>query len=428
MSSIKSLRGMNDILPDRIDTWHAIERALSSVADRYGYREIRTPVAERTELFQRGIGEQTDIVEKEMYTWEDVGGDRISLRPEATASCVRAGIEHGMFHNQTQRLYYVGPMFRRERPQKGRYRQFHQFGIEAFGWTSPDIDAEIMLVANRLWQALDLDDIHLEINSLGSMETRAGYRQTLVDYFRAHVDVLDEDSRRRLESNPLRILDSKNPALEQLIAEAPAILDHLDETERRHFDDVCGYLDDAGVAYRVSPRLVRGIDYYTSTVFEWVTDKLGAQSGVCGGGRYDGLVESLGGRPIPAAGFAIGLERLIELVELAKDGGEGFSEPADVFVATLDTSVHRWAYAISEQLRDHGINVAFGPGESSAKARLRQADRSGAVFAIIVGADEKSDQTVTLKPLRSSGEQERIAVSKLPVYLAERLQSENNPE
>lgn len=421
MDSIQSVRGMNDILPDDIDAWHRVEKAINKVVAQYGYLEIRTPVAERTELFKRGIGEQTDIVEKEMYTWEDRGGESLTLRPEATASCVRAGIQHGLFHNQTQRLYYIGPMFRRERPQKGRYRQFHQFGIEAIGWSSPDVDAEVMLLAARLWRELELDHLQLDLNTLGSDEVRATYRSALIGYLEEHQDVLDEDSQRRLQGNPLRVLDSKNPQMSELISAAPSILDYLDAEAREHFESVCGYLEDAGVQYNISPRLVRGIDYYTSTVFEWTTDRLGAQSAVCGGGRYDGLIETLGGKAVPAAGFAIGLERLIEIVKLEQ--GSIITTKPEVFMASLDPTVHRWIGQIGEKLRDVGIKVASGHGPASARARLRQADRSGALFAVIVGGDEMSANEVTLKPMQGQGEQQRISVDELPQALALRLKS-----
>lgn len=410
------------MLPDSVAAWQRVEEAIRQVVAQYGYREIRTPIAERTELFSRGIGEQTDIVEKEMYTWQDRSGDSLTLRPEATASCVRAGIQHGLFHNQTQRLYYIGPMFRRERPQKGRYRQFHQFGVEAMGWLSPDVDAEVILLARRLWLALGLDHLKLDINTLGSGEARAAYRAALVEHLNANRDSLDADSLRRLDGNPLRVLDSKNPQMVEIIAAAPDILDYLDDAAREHFDGVCGYLSDAGVSYNVTPRLVRGLDYYTSTVFEWTTDRLGAQSAVCGGGRYDGLVETLGGKTVPAAGFAIGLERLIELMEI-ESGDASVGGRPDVFMASLDPAVHRQCCQIGENLRDAGLKVTAGQGIASVKARLRQADRSGAVFAAIVGTDEMAAGEVTLKPLRSQGEQERIAVDKLAAELIRRLQS-----
>jgi len=424
MSSLQSVRGMNDLLPERIDAWHTVEDAIRTVVAQYGYREIRTPMAERTELFKRGIGEQTDIVEKEMYTWEDRGGESLTLRPEATASCVRAGIQHGLFHNQTQRLYYVGPMFRRERPQKGRYRQFHQFGVEAFGWHSADVDAEVILLARRLWQAIGLEGLSLDINTLGSEDSRRTYREALVAYLREHQDSLDEDSLRRLEGNPLRVLDSKNPQMADLIGGAPNMLEYLDDEARAHFDAVCGFLDDAGATYNISPRLVRGLDYYTSTVFEWTTDQLGAQSAVCGGGRYDGLVESLGGKSVPGAGFAIGLERLVELVEMTQK--QAPAQGPQVFIASLDPAAHRWSSHIGEILRDAGLNVMSGHGPASIKARLRQADRSGADFAVIVGPEEVAAGEVTLKPLRKNEQQVRIPVDQLAADLALRLQSDSD--
>lgn len=317
MSGIQAVRGMNDLLPgERVRLWHRVESAIRELTSLYGYQEMRTPVLERTELFKRSIGEQTDIVEKEMYTFTDTGGDSLTLRPEATASCVRAGIQHGLFHNQQTRLWYMGPMFRHERPQKGRYRQFHQFGAEAFGWDGPDVDAELIIMSSQLWALLGIGRITLELNSIGSPAARAEYRERLVGYFGERKAELDDDSQRRLGSNPLRILDSKNSEMKTIIEEAPQLADYLDDESKTHFDGVKERLNRAGIDFRINQRLVRGLDYYTRTVFEWTTDLLGAQSAVCGGGRYDLLVEQLGGKPTPATGYAIGLERLIELVSL----------------------------------------------------------------------------------------------------------------
>jgi len=417
---IQSVKGMNDLLPDDAGVWQFVEDTIRTTADAYGYREIRTPIPERTDLFKRGIGEATDIVEKEMFTWEDRGGDSLTLRPEMTASCVRAGIQHGLFHNQTQRIWYMGPMFRRERPQRGRYRQFHQFGIEAFGWTGAEIDAEVIVFGARLWKALGINDIRLELNSLGSDETRSQYRETLVGYLTQHMDILDEDSRRRLETNPLRVLDSKNPAMREMIEAAPSIVDSLDVEARAHFDSLAGYLGAVGIEFAVSPRLVRGLDYYTSTVFEWTTDQLGAQSAVCGGGRYDGLVESLGGRSTPGCGFALGMERLIELVRLSNP--ELRAASPQVFVVNIGDAARQRAFSLAEQLREAGISVVFAAGSGSIKSQMKQADKSGALFAVILGEDEVANDTIALKPLTTGEEQQTVPQEELQTLLQKRLQ------
>ena len=364
--TIQAVRGMNDLLPDAVARWQRIEAAARSVFAAYGYREIRLPLVERTELFARSIGNLTDIVEKEMYTFEDRNGESLTLRPEGTAGCVRAGIENGLLHNQVQRLWYAGAMFRHERPQKGRYRQFHQIGVEAFGVGAPDLDAELILICARLWRALGIRGLTLELNSLGTSETRAAYRRALVAYLERHRSALDEDSQRRLEKNPLRVLDSKNPAMQQIIHNAPSLTEYLDDASRAHFGRLCEYLTSAGMAYTLNPRLVRGLDYYTGTVFEWATDRLGAQSAVCAGGRYDGLVELLGGQATPAAGFALGLERLAEL--LALDVSEtGDNQAPQAYLAVLDEAVRSQALKLAESLRDRGWRIECHGGSGSLK-------------------------------------------------------------
>jgi histidyl-tRNA synthetase len=402
-AAIQPIRGMNDILPEATPIWQWIEATARDVFAAYGYRELRVPVVERSELFSRSIGEVTDIVEKEMYSFTDRNGDQLSLRPEATASCVRAVISNGMIHNQQQRLWYAGPMFRYERPQKGRYRQFHQLGAEALGFPGPDVDAELILMSARLWRALGLDGLALELNSLGTAESRHAYRALLVEHFAAHRELLDEDSVRRLEQNPLRILDSKNPAMQDLIAAAPAITDHLDDESARHFTQLKATLDGAGIAYRVNPRLVRGLDYYSRTVFEWLTDRLGAQAAVCSGGRYDGLVEQLGGRATPAIGWALGMERLVELVQ---DAAPPAAAP-HAYLVPLGAAAESAALALAESLRDQiaGLRVLTHCGGGSLKAAMKKADRSGAALALILGDEELAAGQVVVKPLRTAGEQ-----------------------
>ncbi len=418
--SIQAVRGMNDLLPDVVARWQRIEAAARTALAAYGYREIRLPLVEKTELFARSIGSLTDIVEKEMYTFEDRNGESLTLRPEGTAGCVRAGIENGLLHNQVQRLWYAGPMFRHERPQKGRYRQFHQIGVEAFGIDTPDIDAELILLCARLWRELGLNGLTLELNTLGTPEARAAYRAELVRYLESRQAELDEDSQRRLHKNPLRVLDSKNPAMQDVIAGAPALMDHLDDASRRHFDALRGYLDTAGIPYKVNPRLVRGLDYYTRTVFEWTTDRLGAQSAVCAGGRYDGLVGLLGGQPAPAAGFAIGLERLAELLGL--DGSNVTdAQAAQAYLAVLDESVRPQAMQLAETLRDQGLRVEFNCGSGGLKAQLKRADRSGARFALLLGPDEAARASVSVKDLRQGAEQAPVAQAVLGEYLKQRL-------
>jgi len=415
---IQAIRGMHDILPQQSALWQYIEDQARAVLDGYGYQELRTPLVEVTELFKRSIGEVTDIVEKEMYSFADRGGDDVSLRPEGTASCVRAAIEHGLL-DQPRRLWYRGPMFRRERPQRGRYRQFHQIGVEVFGLDGPDIDLEVILLTRRLWQALGLTDLRLQINSLGDAGERARYRAALVDYLQSHEHRLDEDSRKRLDTNPLRVLDSKNPELADVIAGAPSLLDHLGETTRSHFDALRAGLDRAGVAYEINPRLVRGLDYYNRTVFEWITDALGAQGTVCAGGRYDGLVAQLGGRPTPAVGFALGLERLIELIEAPPAPG-----PHAYLVAVGEQAAAE-ALHLAEQLRDRvpGLRLLCHSGGGSFKSQFKRADRSGAALALVLGDDELARGEIGLKPLRGGGNggaaQEQMPIDVLAERLAE---------
>ena len=408
--SVPPVRGINDILPEETPAWQWFEAIARSTLQSYGYREIRVPLLERTELFCRSIGEVTDIVEKEMSTFLDRNGDSLTLRPEATASCVRAGISNGLLYNQQQRLWYAGPMFRYERPQKGRYRQFHQIGAEAFGFAGPDIDAELILVAARLWRNLGLDGLRLELNSLGTEQSRLIYRDLLVEYFSDHRDSLDDDSLRRLEKNPLRILDSKNPDMGALIEAAPEITDHLDTESDEHFARLKEILTAAGVSYAVCPRLVRGLDYYTRTVFEWVTDSLGAQGAVCSGGRYDGLVEQLGGHSTPAVGWAMGVERLVELLRMAELApGQG---TADVYLVPLGPVAESQAMTLAESLRDAlpALKLQVHCGGGGMKSRMKRADRSGAQLALIIGDEEADAGTVVIKPRRSGDEQGTIPV------------------
>jgi len=410
---IQPVRGMNDILLDDAPLWTRLEHAAEQIFDSYGYTQVRLPVLERTELFKRSIGELTDIVEKEMYTFEDRNGDSLTLRPEATASMVRACLSNGLLHNQQQKLWTAGPMFRREKPQKGRYRQFHQLSVEALGYAEPEADAELIAMSGRLWQRLGLSHVRLEMNSLGTLEARNVYKRLLTDYLRAHEAELDEDSQRRLERNPLRILDSKNPAMQEMLNAAPALADHLDEESRAHFVRVRELLDDAGIAYEINPRLVRGLDYYSRTVFEWVTDRLGAQSAVCSGGRYDGLVAQLGGRDTPAVGWALGIERIVELMRIV--AGDPDASTADVYIACVGDVARRTGFACAEMLRAQlpSLRVAFGLAASGLKAQLRRADRSGARYAVIIGDDECAAGEVSFKPLLSDLPQRRMSQAQL---------------
>jgi len=410
---IQPVRGMNDVYGEAAPYWNRVEVVAQTVLGAYGYHEIRLPLLERTELFKRSIGEGTDVVQKEMYTFDSRGGTSLTLRPEATASCVRACITHGLLHNQRQRLWYRGPMFRYERPQKGRYRQFHQIGAEAFGFVGPDVDAELIFLSARMWSMLGLKDLRLHINSLGTPESRYTYREKLVDYLQANMEALDDDSRRRLDANPLRILDSKNPDLRKVISAAPKITDYLDTESARHFDLLQQLLSDSGIAYTVDPKLVRGLDYYTRTVFEWETDQLGAQAAVCSGGRYDGLVEQLGGKPTPATGWALGVERLVELMRLA-DSPVDAGEP-HVYLVMVGDAATRAGLALSEQLRGQlpGLRLWNHCGGGSFKSQLKAADRSGARVAVILGESEVSERQAGIKPLRSATDQSSCSWDEL---------------
>ncbi|MGP9831497.1 histidine--tRNA ligase [Marinobacter sp. NSM] len=424
MAKIQAIRGMNDILPEQTPVWQYVESTVRQVLGQYGYQEIRMPVVEQTELFKRSIGEVTDIVEKEMYTFDDRNGDSLTLRPEGTAGCVRAAEEHGLLFNQTRRLWYTGPMFRHERPQKGRYRQFHQIGVECFGMDGPDIDAELLILTARLWQALGLaGHTRLEINSIGTSEARKVYRQALVDYLDQYRDQLDDDSKRRLTTNPLRILDSKDPGTRKILEGAPSLDDYLDDESRAHFEQLKGLLDAADVKYSVNPSLVRGLDYYGKTVFEWITDSLGAQGTVCAGGRYDGLVEQLGGKPTKAVGFAMGLERLILLLETLELVPDYVNNHADVYVTAMGDKVIAPAMVIAEELRSAlpGSVVVTHCGGGSFKSQMKRADRSGARYAVILGENELASGNVGLKPLRDDEPQQDIARSELAQALASRL-------
>ena len=405
---LQAVRGMNDSLPGETQRWAGVEQTLREVITSYGYQEIRLPVLERTELFARSIGEVTDIVEKEMYTFTDRNGDSLTLRPEGTAGCVRACIEHGLLHHQSQRLWYYGPMFRHERPQQGRYRQFHQIGVEAYGMAGPDIDAELICMTARCWRRLGVDNVTLQLNSLGSNAVRAVYREQLVAYFSRHQHELDEDSRRRLHSNPLRILDTKNPDMEDIVAGAPQLLDYLDPESRDHFERLQHLLQAVSVPCQINPRLVRGLDYYGKTVFEWTTDRLGAQGTICAGGRYDGLVESLGGRPTFAVGFAVGLERLIAM--LTESGYEGLDHVPHAYMVMVGEAAERRGLALAENLRQElpALRLLVNCGQGGFKAQLKRADRSGARIALILGEDEVTSRSIGIKLLREEGEQRRL--------------------
>jgi len=410
---VQPIRGMNDILPEQNPGWAAVESAAVAIFEAYGYQRIRIPVLERTELYRRSIGESTDLVEKEMYSFDDRNGDSLTLRPEATAGIVRAGLSHGLFHNQQQKLWCSGPMFRHEKPQKARYRQFHQLNLEAVGFEGPEIDAELIVMSARLWERLGLKSQTLELNSLGRPESRGKYREALVDHFTRSREILDADSLRRLETNPLRILDSKNPELHELIAAAPELSDYLDPESRDHFERVRHLLDDVGVSYVLNPRLVRGLDYYSRTVFEWVTDRLGAQSAICSGGRYDGLVAQLGGRDTPAVGWALGLERVVEL--LAAEGQEIAAQPPDAYLVTTGDQARRQAFAIADRLRTAvpGLRLSFDCVAGGLKAQLKRADRSGARLALILGDDELAAGQVSVKALREQTPQVSVELDEL---------------
>jgi len=409
---------MHDLLPEESHRWQAFEAVIRQLMATYGYKEIRMPLVESTDLFCRSIGEVTDIVEKEMYTFEDRNGDKLSLRPEGTASCVRAGIQHGLLYNQIQRLWYNGPMFRHERPQKGRYRQFHQFGVEAYGIDTPDIDVELILIGTRLWKQLDLKGIRLEINTLGSNQARVKYKKVLIDYLNQHKDLLDDDSVRRLQSNPLRILDSKNPAMKDMLDAAPVLMDHLDDESRQQFAKLTTSLDAVGVEYTINTRLVRGLDYYCKTVFEWVTDELGAQGTICAGGRYDGLVEQLGGKSTPAIGFALGVERILALLESQQ---ETQPETIDVYLVLLGEECEQKGLLLSESIRENisGMTMITHCGGGSMKSQMKKADKSGANIALILGEDELKNQQVTVKYLREKKDQMTVGFNDLNKFLVE---------
>jgi len=410
---LRAIRGMNDVAPPASARWQRLEQTVAGVLATYGYQQIRLPIVESTSVFERSIGDTTDIVQKEMYTFADRNGDQLTLRPEGTAGCVRAVLEHGLLNPQPQlRLWYAGPMFRHERPQKGRYRQFHQIGAEAYGMIGPDIDAELILMTARIWQTLGLTNLRLELNTLGVASERERYRTALTDYFRAHEAALDEDSRLRLERNPLRILDSKNPALRPLIDGAPRLADYLAADSRAHFDAVCATLTAAGIGFVINPLLVRGLDYYGKTVFEWITTELGAQGTVCAGGRYDGLVELMGGKPTPAVGFAMGLERLIEILAQHDDSVEA---EADLCVVGISDAEMQAALLLAEEIRSSlpATRTICACGGGSMKALMKRADRTGARVALILGGDEIANGNVTLKPLRGQGEQQCVARAEL---------------
>lgn len=417
--TIQAIRGMNDCLPTQSALWQQVEQAIQETVFAYGYSEIRMPIVEMTHLFCRAIGEVTDVVEKEMYTFEDRNGDSLTLRPEGTASCVRAGIENGLLYNQEQRLWYMGPMFRHERPQKGRYRQFHQCGVEVFGIDGPDVDAELIMMTARLWQKLGIDQhVRLELNSIGSLEARATYRQALVDFLSQHIDVLDDDCKRRMHTNPLRVLDTKNPEIQAILTDAPKLSAYLDEASQTHFKELCELLDAAGIQYSINEKLVRGLDYYNRTVFEWITESLGAQGTVCGGGRYDGLVEQLGGKATPAVGFAMGIERLVLMMETF--GLQKERAAADVYIVTAGQGTLIAGMQLAEKLRTElpKLRVMTHFGGGNFKKQFKRADKVGALVALVLGEDEVANQQVTFKDLKG-GEQFTLSLDDVTKNLAQ---------
>ncbi len=421
MSKLQGLRGMNDLLPEQSSKWQYVEATFKQILARYGYNEIRTPVLEDTSLFRRSIGEATDVVEKEMYTFDDRNGESVTLRPEFTAGVVRSVIEHSLAHNQTQRLWTMGQVFRYERPQKGRYRQFHQLSVEIFNLAGPDIDAELILLSARLLRELGLSDqVTLELNSLGTPEARAHYRNLLVEYLTQHQDVLDEDSQRRLTTNPLRILDSKNPDMAEMLAGAPRLLDHLDDESRAHFDYLKDRLTALGISFRINTRLVRGLDYYSRTVFEWTTTALGSQGTVCGGGRYDGMVEQLGGKHVPAIGFGLGIERLVLLLETLDLFPDTISSTVDVYLTAVGPQAEQLALPLAEQLRDQlpELRLQLHCGGGSFKSQIKKADRSGARVALLLGEDESANGAIGIKFLREERDQEQVSQAQLSERLA----------
>ena len=417
-NNIQAIRGMHDVLPEQTPLWQYAEQQLREVLGAYGYSEIRLPIVEKTELFKRSIGEVTDIVEKEMYTFDDRNGDSLTLRPEGTAGCLRACLEHGLLHNQVHRLWYYGPMYRHERPQKGRYRQFIQLGVETYGMDGPDIDAELILIMDRLWKKLGIrDKVRLELNSLGTIAERLVYRETLVNYFQAHLEQLDEDSLRRLATNPLRILDTKNPAMQQVVANAPELMAFLGEDSLAHFNTLTATLNDLGISYEINPRLVRGLDYYSKTVFEWVTDELGSQGTVCAGGRYDSLIEQLGGKPNFAVGFAMGIERLLALLETS--GPIPIARAVDVYMIRVGETAEREGLRFAEAIRNSvpGLKLQMNCGGGSFKSQFKKADKSGAEYAIILGDDEVSRGEVSIKSLRNGQEQQTLSQAQTIKFL-----------
>ncbi|KZX77459.1 histidine--tRNA ligase [Oleiphilus sp. HI0009] len=419
MAKIQAIRGMNDLLPGQSSKWQYLENIVSDLLSKHGYQEIRMPIVEQTELFKRSIGEVTDIVEKEMYTFEDRNGDSLTLRPEGTACCVRAAEQHGLLFNQTQRLWYQGPMFRHERPQKGRYRQFHQIGVECFGFEGPDIDAELIALTDQLWKKLGIrDSVELQINSLGLPEERLAFKSALVVYLSDFKDQLDEDSVRRLDTNPLRILDSKSEQTQKILEQAPVLTDFFGEDSKKHFAELTAFLDGLGIRYVVNPKLVRGLDYYSNMVFEWVTDALGAQGTVCAGGRYDGLVKQLGGKGSPGVGFAMGVERLVLLLEELKVFPEELDVVADVYIVAAGDGTQIKAFELAGHLRSEGgLRVLQNMGQGSFKSQMKKADKSGARYAVILGSNEIDTDTALVKPLKSDEEQKSVAQSDLIKYI-----------
>jgi histidyl-tRNA synthetase len=418
--TIQAIRGMNDCLPSQTPVWQFVEARIRELANSYHYQEIRTPILESTDLFKRSVGESTDIVEKEMYVFDDRNGDSLALRPEGTACAVRAGTQHGLLYNQQQRLWYMGPMFRHERPQKGRYRQFHQLGMEAFGFEGPDIDVEMILIGARLWKAFGISDkVELQINSLGNAQARSDYRELLVTYLEQHIDNLDEDSKRRLHTNPLRVLDSKDNSTQAVVANAPKLIDHLDEESQQHFTKLCERLDALGIQYHVNPSLVRGLDYYNRTVFEWVTNMLGAQGTICAGGRYDGLVEQLGAKATPAVGFAMGIERLVLLVESTQL--EPMVNHADVYVTAMGVDAELAALLLVESLRDQFsyLKVQLHCGGGNFKKQIKKADASGAQIAVVIGENEAQSKMFGVKWLRKEAPQTQVDKQELLEILAD---------
>jgi histidyl-tRNA synthetase len=416
--TLQAVRGMNDILPDEAQLWLWFEDMVRDWLEGYGYRNIRMPLVEPTTLFKRAIGEVTDIVEKEMYSFVDeLNGDELTLRPEGTASCVRAVLQHNLLYNAPQRLWYAGPMFRHERPQKGRYRQFHQIGVEALGFAGPDIDAEQIVMCARLWRKLGIRDVALQINTLGDAASRHRHREKLIAYFEQYKERLDADAQRRLYSNPLRILDTKNPAMQELVSSAPKLMDELEDAALQHFEAVQATLKRHGIAFEINPRLVRGLDYYNRTVFEWVTTRLGAQGTICAGGRFDGLIEQIGGKPAPACGFAMGVERLLALLQ--EDGMQNPPTPVDVYVVHQGEQAQDMAWRVAEGLRDNGLRVLLHCGGGSFKSQMKKADGSAAASAVIIGDDEVAANAVMLKSLRGGGEQQRVGLQDLQQKIRE---------